>query len=331
MFIETPKVQPGLISCVLFLLAMAFSSCDSMEDDAMPKTPNVSIDDAQVFVLPNGTAYIDLYSKIQTNGKVSLSIASQPRRGELSEVAAGLLKYTPSSSFERGTDGFKFSVRSSTNEIILQDSVVIVVGDSTHIPCGLYPSDDWVDTDSTTVEVDVLQNDYICGDSTDVIVEIYKPGSHFPPHFGTASVTSNNRIRYVATGVEVVDTVVYKVSRKSDRSLFAFGTLYVDFREGAPCLDWLEPKTGSFSSSVVGRDSLSVYLKPDEPLCSMDHFDSLSVATPPVNGTARVNRDTIWYVFELTQAKRKIQDSLVYRWCSNGDCVDGRYYININQ
>jgi hypothetical protein len=329
MMMKTCKWRSGLSILGIIVLVIILHACDSMEDDAMPKVPTVTLDGNEVYVLKNGTAYIDLYSKINTNGRVNLNISRQPAKGSLSEVAAGLLKYKPSGAFTNGRDVFTFSVFSESNQLIKTDSVIIIVGDTTSVPCGIYPGDDWVNAASTPVDVFVLSNDLICGDSTDIILEIYKPGNGFPPYHGTATVTSNNWIRYTSSNQHVMDTIVYKVTKASDPSIYGFGTVYINTNQ--QCWPHLPEKLLMKSDPGIGLDSVSIWLTQGAvPICGKIYDDSLSIVNGPDVGSARVEEDWIWYVYELTESRRTISDSLVYRICDGNDCLDGKIRIRIN-
>jgi hypothetical protein len=326
------KKTDKLMACFAFLLIMATVvvtlSCDSMEEDAIPSIPNVTVDDDQIFVLSNGSGYIDLYSLISTNGEVNLNISSQPQKGELTEVGSGLLKYKPSSTFKKGRDLFTFSVFTKTNQLILMDSVIIIVGDSTQIPCGIYPNDDSVYVEGTQVDIDVLANDFICGDSTDIILEVYQPGSNFPPHFGTAIVTAGNLIRYNAHHLNVIDTVVYKVSRASDHSILGYGTVHINSSE---CLPSLPHLTVTDSSAYPMIDTVLIGVQPPSPICGKIYNHGAALVTQPKEGSAIVVGNWIWYVYELTDSKRMIRDSLAYRICADGGgCLNGTVAVRVN-
>lgn len=314
------------------LFTVLFISCDSMEDDAKPAVPKVTISDEEVFIVTNHAGYIDLSSKIKTNGKVKLNIASRPTKGLLSEVAGGFLRYKPEATFKTGRDVFTISVFSETNQLITTDSVVIVVADSTQVPCGVYPKDDWIYSSGTPIEVPVLNNDFVCGDSTDVLLEIYKPGPSFPPFLGNAVVTSDNQIRYTASVGEEVpvieDTVVYKVSRKSNPGVFGYGTLYINAL--TRCWPSLGGATITATSQKVGTDSLFLWVMPGAPICGKNYTENLSVTTHPKNGTAVVQANWIWYIFDHASANAQVTDSLVYQLCAGQECLEAKMKIQIN-
>lgn len=323
-------------SCFVFLSLLLSSamiiSCDSMEEDGVPSLPTVTISDDEVLVVSNHAGYIDLFSKIKTNGKIKVNIASHPSNGTLNEISTGFLRYKPGPMFKNGKDVFTFAVHSEANQFISNHTVNIVVTDSTEVPCGIYPKDDWIYSSGTPIEVPVLNNDLICWDSTDVLVEIYKPGNSFPPFLGNAVVTNDNAIQYTATvGEEVpviVDTVVYKVSRKSDPNIFGFATLFIN--ASTQCWPSLSDYSVTATSEKVGVDSLFLWVVPSVPICGRDYNDGLAVTTQPKNGTAVVEQNWIWYIFDHVSATAQVSDSLSYKLCDGTDCLEAKLKIKIN-
>jgi hypothetical protein len=328
----TRNPNAGFSLLILFSLVVFLSSCDSMEDDAITGGPTVSVEGDKVYLMPDGTAYIDLFSRIKTNGTVSLNIASKPRRGTLTEVAAGFLKYSPDNDFTFGRDAFQFSILGYKNQLLKVDSIEIILQDSLDLPCGVYPKDDWIFSSGTPIEVDVLGNDYICADSADVKIEIYKPGNAFPPFYGAATVTAANRIRYSpASSNNLPDTVVYKVSLKSDPDIFGFGTLFIDPNHTCnPSLEQIEAVYfPSDSTHYPLSDSIYIHLIDKLVRCGTVYSD-LTVTKTPDNGTVRLDSLGIYYYFNLKDSADHIIDSMNYKLCKGPACIDGTVKIKIN-
>jgi hypothetical protein len=281
-------------------------------------------------VVSNYAGYIDLFSKIKTNRKIKINIDSHPTKGTLTELSRGFLRYKPEPVFKNGRDVFTFSVFSEANQFLATDSIVIVVADSAQVPCGIYPKDDWIYTSGTPVNVAVLNNDYLCGDS-DVIIEIYKPGNNFPPFLGNAIVTGDNKIRYTATVHEEVpvveDTVVYKVSRRSNPTVFGYGSLFIN--ASTQCWPFLQSYNVTGASDKVGIDSLFLWVVPSGPSCGKLYDENLSV-TQPKNGTAVVEENWIWYIFNHASPTASVTDSLTYKLCNGPDCLEAKLKIRIN-
>jgi hypothetical protein len=328
----TPNVKAGFSFLAIFSLVVFFYSCDTMEEDAIPNGPTVTIEGSEVYVMPDGTTYIDLYSKVKTNGKVSLDIAALPRKGKLTEIASGFLKYSPNAGFNSGRDAFSFSVLGAQNQLLKLDSIEIIVEDSLNLPCGIYPNDDWIYAAGTPIEANVLSNDHICGDSTDVVLEIYKPGNNFPPYNGTAEVTPWNTVRYVSTlQQDVVDTVVYKVYYRNDPGIVAFGTLYINANyHCSPDLGHMETVyTPPSNATYPLMDSVYLYLVDNAERCGKVYSELTITKYPNHNPIGIVPRGVMYY-FELQDSSEHILDSLGYKLCNGPDCLNGDVRIKIN-
>jgi hypothetical protein len=328
MHMQTRNVKTGLSFLLLFSVAQFFFSCDSVEDDMRPNGPTVTIEGGEVYVMPDGTAYIDLYSKIKANGVVSLDIESLPKHGTLTEVATGLLKYSPNNDFLSGRDQFSFSVLGAANDLLKTDTIDIIVTDSLDLPCAIYPHDDWVFSQESSVELNVLLNDYICGDSTDVKLEVYRPEPNYPPYNGSAVVTSSNTILYTSNGGIVEDKVLYKVSRKSDASIIGFATAYISRMNIDTCNYYLGEVEASYQTQAL-IDSMYIEL-PDTIIRCNRTFSDLAVEHGPSQGTYSLRPPGIYYYFELSQQNQMLTDSIRYLLCADQDCLSGAVRIKIN-
>jgi hypothetical protein len=70
----------------------------------------------------------------------------------LTDLGRGLLQDSPNAGTSR--DAFTFTVFDKNNEAIKQDSVVIIIeNDSTNLPCGIYPGNDFVNQGSLQFSV----------------------------------------------------------------------------------------------------------------------------------------------------------------------------------
>ena len=266
---------------------------------------------------------------VKTSGKINLQISARPTKGQLSEPAAGLLRYSPSQNF-KGTDEFAFAIFNSKNEFIQSDTVIIIVDDdTTNLPCGVYPQDDWVNATGPLVSVDVLANDIFCGDSASFVVEIYRPSTSFPPHRGSASVV-NNRIVYTSSVPNVSDTIIYRVSKTSDTSLVGFATLYVNFGTQA-CESFTRDDFYTIPSDSTLADSLNLFVLQNDQLCNSPTIFSL--LTDPQHGEAypSVHNNEFFVRYKRNlQDPRPLTDSLTYRVCIDQDCYNGRVRLKIN-
>jgi hypothetical protein len=321
------KQFPATLVTVFCSLILIYS-CDSAEDDVSPANPRIEISDAPIFTLASGKAYIDLYSIVKSSAKINVSVSSKPQRGSLAEVAPGLLRYAPSSTFKSGSDSFIFSIYSETKQLLKTDTVDVIVKDSTNLPCGFYPNDDWIYTAGTPVEVDVLENDYLCGDTSDLVVQVYRPGNSFPPFLGTATIVDGNKIRYVANdqSAHVVDTVVYKVYKSSNTSVVGYGTLYID--ANSSCVVEVNDNSYDLQQPGPGTDTLTLAVLLDDNFCGKP-FDSLVIAKNARRTTAMTAGTYIKYPFTLSESQKVIMDSLTYRVCDGDQCLDAKVRIKL--
>jgi hypothetical protein len=327
------KIKTYLAFFGLCSIVMLVNGCDTLENDVTPNGASTVVSDKEFHVISNGRGYIDLYSIIKTHGEVRMNISSQPSNGDLKEVAAGLLRYSPHKAFEKGRDAFALSFFDKNDKLLLTDSIVIIVDDSTNVPCGVYPKDDWVYSGGPIVDVEVLSNDFICGDSSEYIVEVYKPGNHFPPYLGTASVV-NNQIRYIASNqnITTIDTVVYKVTKVGNNDIVGFATLHINAQ---PQDNTCHPIKNYLWSTIRPDpiiDTLVFVVLDDKNLnfCGVP-YDNVSVVSQPKHGTASPFMNYyIKYAYELTMSNQVLQDTLQYRVCDGSNCLVGDIYVRIN-
>lgn len=322
------RYSSKILFTALLLIASSilFVACDSLEDDVSPEIPDVDIVNNEIRILPNGTAYIDLYAMVSAAGEVRLDINSQPAKGELSELGKGFLQYAPHANFKSGKDSFRFSIYSKQNTLLTTDSVTIVISDSTNLPCGYYPANDFVYDISGPVVVNVTSNDFLCGDSTLAKVSIYRPNNTFPPYHGTAT-TQGNSISYTpGPGFDGVDQIIYKVYHMQDTSRYGYATVY--FRK-TPACDFL-PLNDSYTLDLDSIQSDTVHLNvfANDFLCStpINQFTfsvldgshvGITIPGPPI-------------MYEVqTVFNQSYSDSLTYQLCRNGDCKQAKVYINV--
>ncbi len=322
----THSVKAGIAFIGVLLFAVFFVACDTLENDSNLSGPKVEIVNKQVYVVSNGTSYIDLSSIVKTQGRVRLDISAQPKKGKLKELATGLLRYAPFNDFTKGRDAFVFSVFNQHNEFITSDSVVIIVDDSTHLPCSFYPQDDFVDANSSSVEVSVLNNDVLCGgdDSADVVLQLY----NFNPaqHQGVATIVNGNRIRYTenSAGQALSDSIIYKVSKRSNPNVVGYATLYVSLNQAQVCNFTVNPDNYSFKKSVAA-DTVTLGVLVNDIFC--DSLTSLQIIENTVHGDAWVNGDNIRYVYLSAMDSTTYVDTLAYRVCIGTRCDVGRVKI----
>jgi hypothetical protein len=326
------KLKSHLALLAIFGLLLCVFACDMLGEDANPDNPDVSITNHEVFAISNRSAFIDLFARVKTNGTIRFEISSEPKNGNLSEVASGLLKYSPFQTFKSGHDSFTFAIYGLNDKLLLRDSINIIVGDSTNVPCNFYPKDDWVYSMDSPFNVDVLSNDFLCGDTSDIVLEIYKPGISFPPFYGNATVISGNRIQYEAKvkNANTIDTIIYKISKASDASIVGFGTVYIDVN---PYTTQCEPVTNVFATATRPDpiiDTLFILVYDSTKFCNV-HYDSLTITSQPKYGSVGSQTDNyVEYIYELTVSNQVLIDTMNYNLCNGETCIDGNIFIKIN-
>lgn len=336
------KLKPFLKSCALVSGLVLLYACDAVEHDVTPGGTDVEVVGTEVVILSNGSAYIDLYSKIKTKSAVRLDIASQPLNGNLSELGTGFLRYSPDEHFVKGRDAFAFAVYDENNHLLTSDSLVIIVeDDTTNLPCGIYPQDDYVyEIAAAPVLVNVVANDILCGDSANLILEVYRPNNSFPPYAGTATVVSNSIIKYTpGSNFSGSDEFIYKLSSPTDSSLVGFAVVHIS--AAAPCNFIVRDDTVMFDadSLLVDPDSVvsdslrlyPLYVLNNDVLCdSAGTGHSFTITHFPEHGNAYYGTEApIVYAFPQGTVPAGFADSLVYRVCIDQRCAYGSVRIGV--
>lgn len=308
------------VGCILFV------SCDTLEDDVAPESPDIDISNNEIRILPNGTAYIDLYSMVRAAGQVRLDINSQPNKGELSELGKGFLQYSPHANFKSGKDSFRFSIYSQQNTLLTTDSVTIILTDSTDLPCGYYPANDFVYDLSGQTFINVTANDLLCCDSTLAKVEIYRPNNTFPPYHGTATVQGNLLSYTPGAGFDGVDQIIYKVYHQQDTSKYGFATVYL--KKTPACQFQAFNDHFMLHLDTIQSDTLQLHVLANDILCSTPINEyTFNVLDDGHVGTTRPGPPIMYELPSVVS--QSYTDSLSYQLCRNGDCKQAKVYINV--
>ncbi len=335
----THKIKSTLVALGLLSVVVLLYACDKLESDVKPDGPPAQLLKKEFHILTDGTAYIDLQSIVKSHATVRVDVSSQPHKGKISKVGGGVLRYSPDEDFKKGRDSFGVSFFNENNELLLTDSVVIIVEDSTLAPCGYYSRDEWIWTSGEYFYHDVLANDFICGDTSDLIVEIFKPSSNSAPHLGTATV-NHNTITYIPQlgdmAIHTIDTVVYKILKASDKSVIGYSTLHLDIR----CDNGKNISGVSIPPKAprVGMDSVWLSIptngKGAVVRCGIT-YDKFALTDQPKNGKAvfytKENESAIiLYIYERTEPFQMFTDIINYRVCNEQTCLDGIGYVEVN-
>jgi hypothetical protein len=301
--------------CLALVLA---AGCDTMEKDVDAK---VMIDNEALYFLPNG-GYIDLASKIVAPGKVTVEITTSTSNGELKDLGKGLLQYAP---FKGSTnDFFRFRVYSDNNRVLADDSIGIVIPkDTTQLPCGkVYVRNDSVLNVTSVVIIDVVANDYVCGQ--DVYLNVSVAAAH-----GSATVYDDGRkIRYepneTFTGN---DQFMYKAMVRGHIETASYGMVWIT-KGNSPtpgctplAVDDLfyKPKndTASKALNVLANDTLC------------DSTVNVTITQGPRSGFAYYD-DRIKQIWYRNVAGVNTDDTLRYMACGKSGCSSARAIIKRN-
>lgn len=328
---KTTKINLRIKTLSVFLsigLFILFFSCDVLEPDADVLEPKVSLTGDQIFVLSDGLAFIDLNAKVITNTPVTIRVTSSTRHGELSDLGKGLFQYLPAVGNKKAHDSFEFTVFSEKNEIVRKDTILIIVeNDSTHLPCGIFPANDYLYgiKKNQSYVVDVLANDNICGyDSSDLVVGIYKPDSTFLPEYGSAYV-SGGKIIYIAHNpFEGQDKLIYKIYPQGQPQQAAFGVVY--FTGEPNCR--IHAVNDSF---IIDTDSTTnaFYLPAlaNDSLCTALNNYQVHIAQAPQYGNASFNGNGFNYDVYDSIATPFFNDFFYYELCIDATCSIARVDI----
>jgi hypothetical protein len=297
------------------ILALTALACDRLNVDPDKTNSGSTVTNNQVYVPASGPSLIDLSSRISTNQTATFSITSQTTSGTLTSIGKGVVQYSPTNRSSR-RDAFSYSIIGGNNTVIQSDSIVIVVeSDSTKLPAGIYTGQDYAYyvVSNSAVTINVLANDYFPGHTlADLDVSLYKPYANFPPQSGTATV-SGNSVVYLSTSFPGFDQVVYKVSLKSDPSVYALGNVYLI--AGSGCTDNVNNDT--YVSTTTPTTEFFANVFDNDHLCDPVSSYTVSISRAPSNGTAVWDSSALHY-YPSVPATVGFADSLQYTVSKNG-------------
>jgi hypothetical protein len=322
------KIKSILFACFILCACALISSCDQLEDDNSTVNPKVSNGDNIVYVMPNSTGFIDLYQVVKGSGNSRFEISSRPQQGSLTELAVGMLQYSPAAGFNNGRDAFSFSLYSANNKLLSQDTVTIMMSpDTTSLPCGVYANADYSQLSGGTVTTDVLANDVLCHGPNYTKLVIYRPNNSFPPYYGTATL-ENHKIKYTAgANFNGKDKVMYKIMDAGDTSKYSFAMMYVT---ASPlCSFNVQDDLFNFSGPNNLYD-LDVFA--NDQLCTNIQNDySFNIVYPGRIGTAEYGT-TKALAFKIPPTQTtSFTDTVRYQLCYDGLCKSAKVIINVSR
>jgi hypothetical protein len=303
----------------LGLIITFLASCDVLESDPDVLEPAVEITGEEVYVLSNGTSFIDLQSRVQSNLEARLAVTTSPSHGTLTDLGKGIIQYAPKAGNTRVKDGFEVTVFSTNNEILKKDTVVIIVeNDSTKLPCSIYPVNDYVHNVTSPVAIDVTANDIIC--SGDVIVSVYRPENTFPPYYGTATVSGKKIVYTPGASFSGEDKLMYKLTAANDPKLSAYGMVYVS--GDSSCMLRLNDDQLSFGGLLAGS-TINLPVFGNDEICGALNLFQVNIKTNPLFGKAFVTSDEVYYVVP-DSAGYALNDHFTYEVCLDAVCKTAR-------
>jgi hypothetical protein len=304
--------------------------CDVLDDDVAPENKDIRISGNELYVLPDGSGFINLNALVQSQQSVRLDVTTQPAKGTLSEISKGMLHYRPDQNFIKGKDIFQLSVFSADNKLLKKDTVVIIVeNDTTKLPCGIYPKNDYVFDVKGEMAINAMINDVLCGDSAQYRLEIYEPDPSAPPYAGTAMVVDNYILYKPGNGFNGTDKIVYRIVNKNDASKVGFGIVYI---EKAPsCTFTLRDDHYRFRYDTLTSDTLHLDVLLNDQLCSLPLSSyGFEITEFGDEGTAfRSNIAPIGYRLP-SNVTRTFTDSVAYSMCLGQQCKSAKVYITID-
>lgn len=318
-----------------FVVAIVFAACDTLKQDPDVIDPVTEVNGTEIFVNNNAASIIDLNAKVQSNVPVTFTVTALPTKGELASLGKGLLQYTPGNPKVKSRDAFEFTVFSSNNQVLQRDTVIIIVEpDSTQLPCGIFAADDYVRgiVSDTTITINVLANDYICGfDSLDYEVSLYAG-----PVYGSAAIV-NNRIRYTSgPSYTKFDKLIYKIEPRQSTGQTGYAYVYItaDSTPEPPVPCEFTPFDDTFSIKVDtlrGGSALLDVFQNDQLCDSLLRSYAVRITKAPVHGTAQIGKDGLTFTpdQDLPVGSSRL-DSVRYELCLNQRCRPAKVTVKVN-
>jgi hypothetical protein len=316
-------------------LALCFTACDTLKEDPDVFISDTGLKNNDVIVPGNRASVIDLNGRIRANRPVTLTVTQPTSKGKLSSLGLGLLRYVPNNRSSYTRDAFEFTVYSESNEILARDTVVIVVEpDSTKLPCGLFPADDYVYNfhGDQPLTIDVLANDNLCGvDTLDYTLSVFWQGNNTGPRHGTADVVNNKIVYTAGASYTKVDTLLYKVQSR-DLTKIAFGYVYITSAKPTPtCTFTLVGDTIQFNPDTLKADTVLLPVLNNDTLCDSLYAYEISIAKPPLYGQARMGWEGVTYTPDNLPAGTSRTDSLRYQLCRDAVCRQAKVVVKISR
>jgi hypothetical protein len=333
------QFRQTLMIFLIGIISTAITSCDTLEPDNIDDESGIELQDEAIYITPQSPGIIDLQALIQSSQNVKLAISSQPRLGILKSLGNNILQYTPNNGV-MGRDAFRISISSMNNIFIKEDSVTIIIGDSTALPCGVWAMNDYVNLVTSSVDIDVLQNDTICnGDKSTLslsIPDMEIDGIPVPKSsYGTVTILPNGKIRYTrGQDYKGNDKFIYSIIKpenipaQGDAEVVSHAYVYIT---SAPfCKDSLVVEDDFFVitlDSINRTDSVYLHVTRNDSWCNEGvNKVELSIKESP-QGTL-LNGPNYGFNYILpANAQAGFTDRFKYRMCVNEACKEAEVKI----
>ncbi len=291
-------------------------SCDQINPDLMPPAEPIAIDNQFVALVDQQLA-IDLKKIPGLSTVTTFRIQKQPGWGEARFTTRGLLVYTPKAEFVAGDDEVVLSADQQNSAVSAVPLRITMATSDDQLPCQLGAVSDKAEAVmSTAISVPVLQNDVFCEGNVDVSSLTIES----QPKNGTVQLSSNGTAVYTPkAGYKGRDSFVYKVcnSGAAEKTCSVAAVTITVVDPAQACTLALEDNVVAFKPVFVG-DSIRIPVLSNDVLCKSNRAIPVTLALPPVFGSAYVNKsNVIVYKARVSAAS----DELTYRRC-DGTCLD---------
>ncbi|OIN60080.1 Ig-like domain-containing protein [Arsenicibacter rosenii] len=297
---------------------IGLASCDRVSIDLMPAADPIS-EDNQFVALVDQQLAIDLKKIPGLTTTTTFRIQKQPDWGDARFTAQGLLVYTPKSEFVAGDDEVVLTADQQTGAGVISSLPLLITMATADdpLPCQLGAVSDKAETVmGTAVSLSVLQNDVFCQgtvDAASLTIESL-------PENGTVQPGSNGTVLYTPkAGYKGRDSFIYKVCNtgtpEKNCSVAAVTVTVIDPAQA--CSISLEDNVVVFKPVFAG-DSIRIPVLANDILCRSNKAIPISLALPPVFGSAYINKNNV-IVYKARVAAGS--DELTYRRC-DGACLD---------
>lgn len=295
-----------------------FYACDMLEKDALPEPEQFA---ATEFVTFSGGAVVfNLADIVKPVSEAASEVVEQPKDGKLVVLGEQLFKYTPAAGAATDKVVFRTTFSGSTkerlDEITFRMEAPENARDSLDLPCTIIASDDFYEAKTDDpVEVDVLNNDYICPSlalpaNPVTIVE--------PPSLGSVVVNARGFTFTPPQGeMSTVDSVLYQLCSGGAAPVCAMAVVYLQIGD-APVEDCdikALPDYFYLVDSMHTGPDIEVDILANDQLCGLQLVPEIVLS--PVNGSAVIDEQNRLVYSDFGSLESA--DSLRYIICDDAD------------